>query len=500
MSIEKPKDERRALYDKFKEELAEGSDGNTFSDEDDLVIIYDQASDLRDEYVQLEVLLRGYKYFPDSDQLAARKALLYDSYNLTQGLSDTIADHKNSGNVIWRFLNLRLHRFDVDDTCAEIEKLLTTVDDIDDETVIQLVNLAAMQKEGIQWLKDKEALLRSKCSYTPTLLYEIYLVMEMYQEYDYAAKKIEELTEIEPFNIDFWITLAECYYTQAKMEQSLAAAEYALALDSENFNAVMAKAEASLSLGNDPHEVVDLLTPFVGTTQFTERALQVLGNSLLRLNRDADVVTLANKFLTEVDPWSRDAMEMIICLDTDDEKAKNRLTSYFHHTPENDELTWVEWAEDHYATGDYRVAALILECFDNESGLSQINRSMLSTSLYVTKRYADCADMLEQHLQSENRHKLTYEEIITGLLSMLRINRTERAIELLPQLNAIVRDMDISGIITVGVSLQAIGAINMLNIIETFLAQQNPEVTIDDIDPFPVMVKMADNGYNTPNT
>ena len=57
MSIEKPKDERRELYDKFRAGLKGGDETSSFYDEDDLIDIYDQAADLEDEYVKIEVLL-----------------------------------------------------------------------------------------------------------------------------------------------------------------------------------------------------------------------------------------------------------------------------------------------------------------------------------------------------------------------------------------------------------------------------------------------------------
>ena len=67
MSIEKPKDERRELYDKFRAGLKGGDETSSFYDEDDLIDIYDQAADLEDEYVKIEVLLAGSRLYPDSE-------------------------------------------------------------------------------------------------------------------------------------------------------------------------------------------------------------------------------------------------------------------------------------------------------------------------------------------------------------------------------------------------------------------------------------------------
>lgn len=53
--MEEPADERRQLYDRFRSELAT-SPRDMFFDEKELVEIYDQAGDLDDEHVKLEVL------------------------------------------------------------------------------------------------------------------------------------------------------------------------------------------------------------------------------------------------------------------------------------------------------------------------------------------------------------------------------------------------------------------------------------------------------------
>jgi tetratricopeptide (TPR) repeat protein len=491
MSIDKPKDERRALYDKFKEELAQSNDDSaTFFDEDDLVVIYDQASDLSDEYVQMEVLLHGYRYFPDSEQLAARKALLYKSYSFSEGINNTLNAHENADGVIWKMLRLLSKRRENYDTCTDIEQLLNSVEELDDETVIQLVDLAVYKDGGIQWLKENEALLRKKCTYLPTLLYELYLVMDMKNESEYATKKLEELTEMEPFNVDFWISLSECYYRQQKPDKSIAAVDYALALDSTNVAAIMAKAEALSCTDCNPQEVVDMLEPVANSDNFNERTLQLLCNALVNLHRNDEALKYIHKFIDEVNSWSREAIELLVCINDDDEVTKDWLEFYYTHAPEMEETDWVNWADEHYSGGNYKLAALILSCYDEQShdGLSVDNHGLLASARYTAGMYSECSLHLQMMLGSCNYAGLTYEDLVTGVLSTIRMGNLDLARQLLPLTVEAVQHMQPTAQpMSVGTSLQAIGTANMLDLIHAFLSNQTPGLTIDNIDPFPTV-------------
>jgi tetratricopeptide (TPR) repeat protein len=490
MSIEKPKDERRALYDSFKEELAQNNDDSgTFFDEDDLVVIYDQANDLSDEYVQLEVLLHGNRYFPDSEQLAARKALLYKSYSFTEGINNTLNAHENADGVIWKMLRLLSKRRENQHTCADIEQLLNSVEELDDETIIQLVNFAAYKTNGIKWLKKNEQLLRKKCTYLPTLLYELYLVMEMKNETEYATQKLEELTEIEPFNIDFWISMAECYYRQQMFDKSIAAADYALALDPTNVNAIMAKAETLSCTERNPQEVVDLLEPLANSSNFSERVLQLLCNALVNMHRNDEAIKYIHKFLDEVNEWSREALELLVCINDKDDETKDCLSFYYDHAPEMDENDWVDWAEGHYSGGNYKLAALILACYDTKSrdGLSVENLGFLASARYTAGMYSECAFQLELMLSESNYDGLTYEDLVTGILSAIRMGAPDLARQFLPSAIEAMQHMQPEQPMTVGTSLQAIGTANMLDLLSAFLSNQTPGLTIDNIDPFPTM-------------
>ncbi|MDE7393776.1 MAG: hypothetical protein K2M80_04815, partial [Muribaculaceae bacterium] len=61
------------LYNQFINEIKKSSP-SIYYDEDDLIDIFDTAGDLCDTPTQLEVLLLGYKLFPESEDLLKRRA------------------------------------------------------------------------------------------------------------------------------------------------------------------------------------------------------------------------------------------------------------------------------------------------------------------------------------------------------------------------------------------------------------------------------------------
>ena len=66
-------DERQKLLDQFLNDLSSGA-GAVFYDEDDLIEMYDYASDLGNNYARFEILMCGARLYPSSVPLAERKA------------------------------------------------------------------------------------------------------------------------------------------------------------------------------------------------------------------------------------------------------------------------------------------------------------------------------------------------------------------------------------------------------------------------------------------
>ena len=154
MSIEKPANERLKLYERFRDSLAKGGDSDAeFFDADDLLIIIDQAVDLDDEYVEIEAIMRGYRFFPDNEELRARRAFLYFDLNLDRGV-ENIQAALSPDSPMKKILSLRSKEGSIDPDTAKrvLDSIVVDGRKFDDETIIQLVDCASAC-ECYDWLK-----------------------------------------------------------------------------------------------------------------------------------------------------------------------------------------------------------------------------------------------------------------------------------------------------------------------------------------------------------
>ncbi|MDE7389092.1 MAG: hypothetical protein K2M97_07580, partial [Muribaculaceae bacterium] len=107
MALEGNSGNNRELYEDFRRKLLAGGEADLFYDEDDLVEIYDQASDMEDEYAKLQVILLAYRLYPGSDAMAARRGYFFWSYNMDDGVTRLLDEHSDSDKLIWKILALR---------------------------------------------------------------------------------------------------------------------------------------------------------------------------------------------------------------------------------------------------------------------------------------------------------------------------------------------------------------------------------------------------------
>lgn len=220
-------DRRDELCNRFRQSLA-GDASSQYFDEDDLIEIFDYAGDLNDDYLRMEVLLCGARYYPDSVALKERRALLYYTFgdDLT---SKYLQDNADSQGVLWDITRLRNANLMGSDAIRALDDILATYSEFDDEEVIQLVDLASSLGQT-DWLLSRLDALRAHVTYLPTLLYEIAVMQEMEQRYGDAIKLLEELTDLEPYNEQYWFMLAQEYDLDDNVKGALQALDLALAI------------------------------------------------------------------------------------------------------------------------------------------------------------------------------------------------------------------------------------------------------------------------------
>lgn len=109
------------------------------------------------------------------------------------------------------------------------------------------------------WLVEAKDRIKSQTDYPQTFLYEMVEVARLNFDYDVAAACAEELTDLEPFNGEFWESLADIQISGSRFADGLSAADYALAINPESIKALMLKAQALYELNRPSEEVVEWL-------------------------------------------------------------------------------------------------------------------------------------------------------------------------------------------------------------------------------------------------
>lgn len=230
-----PRDE---LCQRFRSDLAQ-PESQRFYSEDDLIDIFDYAGDIADDYLRLEALLLGARLYPDSLELRERRAIFY-LYLDQNAFKAFIDDNPSMDSPLWQILSLNLLRPGEPNAPRILQSFIDNAGELTDEEVIQFVQLAGTVGQT-DWLLSNLDSLRRHVTYLPTLLYEAAAQAEDIGRYEQAAALVAELTDIEPYNADYWTMHATLNVMMGRPADAAADIDYALAIDPSNMEARRAK-------------------------------------------------------------------------------------------------------------------------------------------------------------------------------------------------------------------------------------------------------------------
>ncbi len=471
--MDQPIDERRELYEKFKSDLT-GAPRDIFFDEKDLVEIFDQASDLDDDYVRMEVLLHGFRLYPDSEDLKVRRAYFYSACGIDEG-ADEMCRGEHLDGIMWDILGLRLNDLTHEEVEARLDKFVDRTEAFDDESIIQTVDCASAL-HAYDWVKRNRKKLQSKCSYLPTLFYELHIVASLNGDHQYAIEMLEELTDIEPFNGEYWCILAEEHLKLDQNDEAISAADYALAINADDIRAMAAKARALINIDEDRTTPVKLLEKVVRELPDEAFLVQSLAVAYTNDGRREDAERLLVDFNAK-NPTDTATIDYLLLLRYAD--ISHLLDRYYQIVSESSGVEhWKEWAQKHIAERRYAEAAVILESYYRNSSIGE-NLSMYCETLYQAKFYAAVLALYEYNAQDCLPGDFTPEMGVTVVLSYMRVGQLEKALTAARRLITGVR----AGEPTITRTLAAIGSVALLSTIVSAIESGEP-INVDDLDPF----------------
>lgn len=359
--------ERRDLYEEFESEVVKNGNTEAFFDENDLIEIFDYASDYDNYIVKMEVLLYGAVHYPKSEALATRRAWLYYSFGDVETTSE-LNKRVNSGGVLNRLLDLRARNSNLSMSREDLEmafmEILADTDDFQDEEIIQFTDYA-METGLSEWLASNKELIQGKCSYPQTFLYEFADRSEENEDLATAARLFEELTMLEPFTLDFWLRLATVQLNRDDYEGALSSAEYALAIDPNSMMGMRIKGASLYRLERSHDAVAAIYSKIVASNEAEDTDVSTLAAALMECGRQEEAVEMLTKYLAE-HLNSRLAIDVLLVIDRKKAEPYVRSTISSGFISEKDAI---EWARGHVVHGQFASAALVCLIYDEIKGI-----------------------------------------------------------------------------------------------------------------------------------
>lgn len=467
-------DNRQNLYNRFVTELDSGS--LSYYDEDELVELYDYAGDIGDRRIAFEVLVTGLGRYPASVPLAERKAVFYMTYD-DEGARKAIASLP-ADNVIGRLLSLRLSPPDRSKAESCLDTIVSTAGSLTDEEILQLTDTVADLKME-DWLRANKSRIAALTDYPQTLYYEMMQMSLEDSDPDTALATLEDLTLMEPFNIDFWLAEAQIMALQKQNpEQALGALEYALAIDPDNARALMMKAQCYSELGY-PHEQINMILEQVMATS-PDLEAPYLAEALLLVETQPDKArSMLDSYLRN-HPGSRQTLDVLLTISDasiDQQLIETEMRDNYTRAYADE---FVDMAQRHSEDGRHGAAARLLLAVDRVFGLTD-NADFLIEELYRAGLYQELIDVYVVHYGAEG-------------IGSQRIDRFSALFYILARLRT--GDRNVSGMITqlimtvpMGVELSLEEHMAQMGLLKHLLRLQlylgNPAVTDESVlDPF----------------
>ncbi len=415
-------DDRQDLYDEFESEVVKHGNPEAFFDENDLVEIFDYASDLDNNIVKMEVLLYGAVHYPKSEALATRRAWFYSSLGDLEAASEVNRRVTHTG-VLNRLLDLRAGNRDQSRPLTEeLAAIVDSTDDFDDEGIIQFVDFC-MESGEEEWLTANKDLVQSKCSYPQTFIYEFADRLEEGGNLEAAARLFEELTMLEPFTLDFWQRLATVQINMEDYEGALTSADYALAIDPSSVLGARIKGAALYRLERDMPTVAALYESVLKTPEAEDSDASTLAAALVELDRQAEAVDLLKSYI-ESRYHPKLAIDVLLVLDIEAAKPFVKRSIKEAMLTESDVL---DWAKDHIIHNQYTAASTIILIYHEMKGLL-LGVEFAAEVCYYALRFTDIVDLYENHVYEEMKAEpvpgLTYPYI----MSLVRLGMREKAL------------------------------------------------------------------------
>lgn len=459
---------REELLRRFRSAL-ERPMSERFFDEDDLIEIFDYAGDIGDDYLRMEALMCGARFFPDSQELLERRGIFYSQYSESARLQFLTHNSAESSMII-DLLHFRAeepYMASDEDKYRGLDDIVAAYDNFSDEEVIQLVDTVS-DLNLMPWLKTNMPLLRSKAEYATGLLYESAVAADTRHEPEFAAALLEELTEAEPFNSYFWLLLSKQYASLDKPEKALEAIDYSIAIKADSALAMLQKArylycadsdiasvetcaKKAIELSRGAIEPVRFLAMVYHNDMRDDKARQLLEMVLYDPELGLDG-TLTDTGAEPVGCKSFEIIPDLILYGA--ENVGQLLDRFYNDNYDNNALMWSSWAHQLAIQGREDLAKQVCQCYERNSGQSLPSIFTVENS-FCAKRFGETIDKIGEFLKDVGAlEEDSPVAMAMHAVSLVRLGEYRRALDLC---NLVEDTIDISKYGSIRSRLEFIG-------------------------------------------
>lgn len=411
------------------EDAIENGETDNF-DLDEILEIYDYASDAANEFVRFYALMEGLKRWPDDVELNERLAVnLYaqQDYEGAKRVIDTLPDDSRLRKMLFAAMS--------DDKNEELEHHLdnliasvTEKNKLSDEETIRLVEIIT-NRNLFQWAERNFPTLKKSVEFPDTLMNELGTALAGKGLEEFRLKVLEEFTSDFPLLHYSWEQLADFYIENNELKKAENAVDNALAIAPENPSLLAKLARLMMGRGADKENLRKIVDKFYNDFPFDENAYIIKGffDAVIDGNTRQGIEVLARAL--RMYPSSLSVMSKLLLI-ADAKQALEYAQIFidnFKATPENFEELDREF-DRLMETEAYHAAAL----------LGIITRSLFhgeDNYFYTDKiaeaifRNQDYNWLVELYKPNENEVHFWPLELVWGYAtSLVKLKRNEEAV------------------------------------------------------------------------
>lgn len=427
--MDETENSRQALFDRFVESLSRPV-AERFFDEDELVEIFDYAGDLADDYVRLEVLMCAFRLYPESDALAARRAVFYkdfDGEGSDSCLARYLADNGGASSTLWNLARLSALAPGSPEAVDGLDYMLAQTEVLADEEAIQLVKLAD-ELDCYSWLKTNLDMLVKRVSYPPALLYETVRVADKNDDHDLAASILEGLIEKEPFSGIYWALMFRAQARRDRRDEARSAFDYAKALAESDEQALLFLVEVVYEYAPYLHEqALAILDGLIAARPDAFEYVDCKAAHLMRAGERHKAIACLLDFFTAHPDSAGAAKQLLSC---GAPMAADCLRVFYAATDGRgfDPDTFAEIVSALHSIPLMTSLEALLGVAAENGPLDTTMAAVYLEALYSQGRYEQCCELFDTvDLSDKSNPHRTITLFAVGMLASLRTGRYERA-------------------------------------------------------------------------